>query len=150
MRFIRRRGEPPDALDVDTLRACLSEFPLSLAVVFGSRAGGGATDLSDLDVAVQFEADVADARRADLADEMMAEITRRTGFEAVDLVDLSAVGPRVGYEALSTGVLVLGDPADAVELESRFLQRKLDFQPVVDEWQAALEDRLAEGSYGRP
>lgn len=150
MRFVRRHGDAPDALDVDALAATLEEYPLSLAVLFGSRATGTAGEMSDLDVAVAFEEDVPEDRRFALLDEMTAEITSETGFEAVDLVDLSTVGPYPGYEIMSEGLLLLGDEDDAVELESKFLQLKLDFRPVKEEWQTALEERIEGGEYGRP
>lgn len=150
MRFVRRHGDAPDALDVDALAASLEEYPLSLAMLFGSRATGTTGELSDLDVAVAFGDDVPEDRRFALLDEMTAALTRETGFEAVDLVDLSTVGPYPGYEIVSEGLLLLGDEDDAVELESKFLQLKLDFRPVKEEWQAALEERIEGGEYGRP
>jgi hypothetical protein len=80
---------------------------------------------------------------------MTPAITDATGIDAIDLVDLDAAPPTVGYEALSRGVLLLGDEAAAVELEAEFLSRKLDFAPVKEKWQEALKTRLRRGTYGR-
>lgn len=149
MRFVRRLGDAPEELDRDALAECLSGYPLSLVVLYGSWSSGDATPLSDLDVAVAFEGAVPDERRHGLLDEMTAAITRETGFEAVDLVDLERVSASLGYEALSSGELLLGDESEATEMESRLLQKKLDFQPIKERWQAALSERIEEGEYGR-
>lgn len=149
MRFVRRLGDAPGELDPEALAECLSEYPLSLAVLYGSWSRGAATALSDLDVAVAFEEGVSTDRRAGLLDEMMAEILRETGFAAVDLVDLEEAPPSLGYEALSSGRLLVGDESEATALESELLLKKLDFQPVTEQWQAALAERIEEGEYGR-
>lgn len=150
MRFVQQRGDTPAVVDEDALRACLEEYPLSLAVLFGSQADASAHDLSDLDVAVRFDDAVSDARTATLLDTLTASLTRATGFEAIDLVDLASVSPALGYEICSRGTLLIGDEADATEAEATFLLRRLDFEPVRDEWHEALRSRLERGAYGRP
>lgn len=139
--------------DVETLVATLQEtfepYPLDIALLFGSYARGAERTRSDLDIAVQFESGVPRERRFEVLDELPVAVTERTGIEAVDILDLEETGPRVGYEALSTGILVIGDESDAVTLEARFCCLKLDFEPVYREWQSALETRLEDGTYGR-
>lgn len=149
MKFVRRLGEAPEELDRDALADCLSEYPLSLAVLYGSWGRGEVTTLSDLDVAVAFEGSVPEERRGELLDELTVAVTRETGFEAVDLVDLDDAPPSLGYEALSSGVLLVGDASEASALEAKFLQKKLDFRPVAERWRAALSKRIEEGEYGR-
>jgi predicted nucleotidyltransferase len=149
MRFVGQRGETPPGIDSDALRAALADYPLSLAVLFGSYATGSPHPLSDLDVAVRFEETVSQERQLRLLDEMMVAIQRATGIEAIDLVDLERVGPALGYEALARGTLLLGDRAEATDLETRFLHRTLDFAPVKREWDAALSRRITEGEFGR-
>lgn len=150
MRFVRQLTDPPDDLDLDALCEAVTSYPLSLAVLFGSHATADAHALSDLDVAVAFEESVAHERKLRLLDELTVAIQRTTGIEAVDLVDLDSVGPAVGYEALKHGILLCGDPDAAIEREAALLVRKLDFQPVKREWDAALEARIEEGRFGRP
>ena len=36
MRFVERRSEEPARLDRDALTECLQEYPVSMAVLFGS------------------------------------------------------------------------------------------------------------------
>lgn len=150
MRFVRERGELPDEVDPESLRDALASYPLSLAVLFGSYATGTTHPFSDLDVAVQFEDAVAPDRKPALLDRLAVAIVTVTGIEAIDLVDLDDAPPALGYRALADGVLVYGERETAVELESTFLLRKLDVQPLKREWDAALTDRIEEGTYGRP
>lgn len=150
MRFVPGIEDPPANLDLDAVREAVAVDEVSLAVVFGSYAVGEAGPLSDLDVAVRFRDEVPRTRRLELLDELTVAIVDETGVEAVDLLDIDAVGPRVGYEALAYGALAYGDRAAAVDLEAAFLLRKLDFRPVKRAWDRALESRIRDGSYGRP
>lgn len=150
MRFVPGIEDPPANLDLNAVRDAVAVDDVSLAVVFGSYAAGEAGPLSDLDVAVRFRDGVPRARRLDLLDELTVAVVDAAGVEAVDLLDLDAVGPMIGYEALANGVLVYGDRAEAVDLEAALLLRKLDFRPVKRAWDRALESRIRDGSYGRP
>lgn len=150
MRHVRRLGDAPESLDRDALGRCLAEFPVSLAVLFGSWSRDRAGPLSDLDVAVAFETDVADDRKPRLLDELTAAVARATGFEAVDVVDLEAAPPAFGYEILSRGEVLFDEDDRATDMEARLLVRKLDFQHVRADWQSALSERIAGGEYGRP
>lgn len=150
MRFVRERGELPDAVDPEVLHDAVASYPLSLAVLFGSYAAGTTHPLSDLDVAIKFEKAVTPDLKPTLLDRLTATILETTGIDAIDLVDLDEASPALGYRALADGVLVYGDRETAVALESTFLLRMLDFQPVKREWDAALSDRIEGGSFGRP
>lgn len=149
MRFVPTVTDPPEDLDLEALRSAVAVDEVELAVVFGSYGTGDQTELSDLDVAVRFRNDLSDPTRFALLDDLTVAITEATGFEAVDLVDLHSVGPRLGYDILSTGTIVHGDRSAAVDLETRFLLRKLDFQPVKRAWDEALDARIEDGTYGR-
>lgn len=150
MRFVRQRGDLPNDIDSDALRDAVASFPLSLVVVFGSYAADGPHPLSDLDVAVEFEETVSQERTVDVHNELTVAIQDATAIEAVDLVDLDTVGPALGYAALANGMLVAGDRERAIELVTKFLLEKLDFQPVKRQWDAALAERIREGTFGRP
>lgn len=149
MRFVRRAADEPTAVDPMTIRECLCQFPVSFAVLFGSRATGTEHTLSDLDVAVQFDDSVSIEERYRRMDKITATIIESTGMDAVDLVDLERVGAKLGYDIMAHGELLFGNSTDAIELETIFLSKKLDFKPVNEEWQAALSDRISEGEYGR-
>ena len=113
------------------------------------QAAGLTHGLSDLDVAVLFNKGASKERKRRLLNELTVSITDATGFEAIDVVDLAAVGPELGYEVLSEGTVLLGDKDEIVEFEAELLVRKLDFAPVKTEWIAALDERIEDGTYGR-
>lgn len=118
------------AVDTDLLREVLCPFPIRLAVLFGSHATDTARWFSDLDIAIEFEASIPDTRRRKLLDEITGALVQKTGREAIDLIDISTASPDVGYSILHDGELLFGDESEAAELESEFLQRKLDFASV--------------------
>lgn len=149
MRYVSTPSGESSPVDRNDLRACLTTFPISVAVLFGSTATGTDTPLSDVDVAVVVDRSV-DRHRTRLLDEIRASLMETTGRDAIDLVDLDAVGPALGYEILSSGDLLLGNEDEVVELESRFLVRTLDFQPITERWQRSLDRRIETGDYGRP
>lgn len=149
MRFVRQQDNLPEAIDPHVVRDAVGSFPVSLVVVFGSYATDGPHPLSDLDVAVEFERSVTGERKVELLPELTVAVQDATGIEAVDIVDLDEVGPAVGYAALARGTVVSGDHERAVDLETKFLHKKLDFRPVKRQWDAALTERIQEGTFGR-
>jgi predicted nucleotidyltransferase len=150
MRFVGQADDAFRTMDTEALIECLHPYPLELAVLFGSRATGDPNRLSDLDVAVAFQADVPDAKCRQYLDDIVAEITKGTGIEAIDLVDLDRASPAMEYDILSKGELLIGEESALTERETEALLRKLDFQPVKSAWQDALRARIEEGEYGRP
>lgn len=132
MRFVRALSGTPESVDEDAVRACVREYPVSLAVLFGSGASGDVKVAERRDVAVQFESDISKNRRLELLDSLTADLIQSTEFEAVDVVDLGDASPELGYEILSKGVVLAGDEASAADLQSRFLLKKLDFQHFLD------------------
>lgn len=150
MRFVTGLTDLPADLDLDALREAVAIDEVELAVLFGSFAADDQGPLSDLDVAITFDDGVSRSRRFELLDALTVDIVTATAIEAVDLIDLDTVGPAIGYEALANGTLLYGDRSAAIDLETTFLLRKLDFQPVKRAWDRALEARLRDGRYGRP
>lgn len=134
-------------LDVPRLREVLADHPVTLALAHGSRVRGQAFPWSDLDVAVRLEPDVEGPERGRVLDRIAAELEDVSEAEAVDVADVDTMGPHHAYEAARTGVIILGDEAEAIE--ARTLLRKLDFEPVREAWRQALDERIEEGRYGR-
>lgn len=97
-----------DSTKLKKLKEALEQFPLELAVLFGSQASGDATRMSDLDLAVKFSPTCSKEDKFKLLDKVTVKVTECTGFEAVDLVDLETVGAELGYRALRTGTLLMG------------------------------------------
>ncbi|UWG51985.1 Minimal nucleotidyltransferase [Halalkaliarchaeum sp. AArc-CO] len=115
-----------DGIDVDAIRGVLEGHPIRLGVLFGSQVTGSTHAHSDVDVAVEFDAELSsdDRRRARL--DVIVELTRELGTDDVDVVDLDGVRPAVGKAALERGVLLVGSPDRADRLRRRFADRTPD------------------------
>lgn len=144
-----RDGPSIEGADEAELAEVLVQHPVSLGLAFGSRTTGEAFAFSDLDIAVRFEEGLGDEERFRHLDRMAAGLEDATEAEEVDVVDLERVGPPRAYEALRTGVLLVGSEDDRIEAEARAMLRKLDFDHVRETWRAGLSDRIEGGEYGR-
>ena len=71
----------------------LKAHDVRLAYLFGSQAKGEATDLSDVDLAVSFKADI-DARQAQ--GELLDALVHELETERIDLVMLDEIPPPAG------------------------------------------------------
>jgi len=149
MRFVSTPSDSSDPIHPAELQSCLAGFPFDIAVRFGSAGTPDEHALSDLDIGIVLDA-TSDADRTSVLGRIRAALLETTGRDAIDLVDLETAGPHLGYEALSTGELLVGDPADATELEATYLVRKLNFDPIKARWQRALDRRIEAGTFGRP
>jgi len=112
-----------DRRTLDRLQEVLTEHPIRLGVLFGSQATGAAGHHSDIDVAVEFLPSVEDQFKAQL--ELGVDLTRALGSDDVDVIDLLTVRPAVGYSALNTGTVLVGDSERADDLRAQF-ERKRD------------------------
>lgn len=143
-------GNGGSDVDIVTLRETLHSFPVAVGVLFGSSVRGRTHPFSDVDIGVVFESSVDDPSAARLNSRIAAAIVEAIETDDVDVVDLSRTRPSMAYEALATGQLLVGEERDRTELEARYLQRKLDFDPIKREWHAHFKERMEAGSYGRP
>ena len=104
-------GEDGHAVAVDTEAAVrtLEQYPVRLAVLFGSQVRGTATAGSDVDVAVAFDPALTAAERLEVRVELTTALAKALGTNDVDVTDLDAVRPEVGVRAVETGTVLLGD-----------------------------------------
>ncbi len=114
---------------------CRRHPGLQLAVVFGSRARGDATAVSDWDVAY-----LADERLD--RDALLLDLVRALDSDRIDLVDLARAGGLVRFRVARDGRVVFEAHPDAF---ARFWREAVDFWcdagPVI---RAGYEDVLAE------
>lgn len=142
-------GSRVQGADETELADVLDEYPVSLALAFGSRTRGEAFDFSDLDVAVRFGVDHPDRERFRDLDRIAAELEDVADVGEVDVVDLDRIGPHRAYKALREGILLVGSEEDRNEAEAEAMLRKLDFDRMRKVWQRGLSDRIEGGEYGR-
>lgn len=83
-------------------------YPVELAVLFGSYARGTETSESDIDVAVAFDGDRSPQERLELRIDLVVELTKALGMDAVDVADFESIRPEIGISALHTGILLVG------------------------------------------
>ncbi|MFO7833920.1 MAG: nucleotidyltransferase domain-containing protein [Halohasta sp.] len=107
-----------DNRTLDRLQAVLSEHSIGLGVLFGSQATSAAGSHSDIDIAVEFLPSVDDPFKARLT--LGANLACALGTDDIDVVDLQRVRPAVGYSALRSGTVIVGDAKRAEELLAQF------------------------------
>ena len=118
------------------------------AYVFGSRAGGGGTRLSDLDVAFLLDAPAgADLFERRLA--LRADLAQFLRTDALDVVVLNDAPVALRFAATRRGRLVAcRDELARVRFEADAMSRYFDMEPFRRTLARGLERRLAEGSFG--
>jgi predicted nucleotidyltransferase len=137
-------------LDVDALRDALEVHPVRIAVVFGSEVTGRTHPRSDLDVVVEFDESVEDEHGALLS--LHSTLASALDRNDVDLSLVSDLKPRVGLDAFSEGVLVVGS-SDRMQTHRERFERAVEsrqnkreslrdrFDTVIEDVDAALEKR---------
>ena len=140
--------------DIETIIAVLKTYfsartDVELAVVFGSRARGDAKETSDLDVGVLY------AASPDLMTigHDVSEIEHLTGIQT-DLVVLNGLAtkkPEFAYNlAKDMHMLYASDPALFPEFRNRCFLSYFDFLPVLEQSRRQMQDRIANGTWGKP
>jgi predicted nucleotidyltransferase len=115
-------GEDGHAVAVDTEAAVrtLEQYPVRLAVLFGSQVRGTATAGSDVDVAVAFKPSLTAAERLEVRIELTTALAKALGTNDVDVTDLDSVRPEVGVRAVETGTVLVGDQETLEEYADRY------------------------------
>jgi predicted nucleotidyltransferase len=107
--------------DVGAVREVLSELPVSLAVLYGSRARGGATETSDFDIAVRFDESLDSTQRTRARLSLIERLSTTLGTNDIDVVPLERLPDTLRREVLEDGVVLQGSPdwIGSVSLENR-------------------------------
>jgi len=116
---------------VNTLKQWLNDQPdIELAILFGSYATGKATELSDVDVAIQLAAgqcfEAADKVR--YLDTLSGLLHKN-----IDLVDLRVVGQPLLSQIMKYGQCLVGDPQTFGLLAVRNVNSAQDFMPNIEQ-----------------
>jgi predicted nucleotidyltransferase len=110
----------PVAVDTEAAVRTLEQYPVRLAVLFGSQVRGTATAESDVDVAVAFEPSLTAAERLEARVELTTALANALGTNAVDVTDLDSVRPAVDVRAAETGTVLAGDRETLEEYADRY------------------------------
>lgn len=107
-------------IDRNAVRSVLEEYPLRLAILFGSHVDGTPTPQSDVDVGILFEEDCSPAERRKLYLDLHSTIATALGTENIDVTLLDDVPPSVGQQALQSYDVLVGQRALAEQLRERY------------------------------
>jgi len=105
------------------------------AYLFGSQAKGTAGSLSDIDIAVYFDEEVADDDRFDLRLKVLGELTDLYKTDQVDLVVLNDAPPLLAHRILKEGLRIFSDNEKMrLEYEVKAVLKYLDWKPYLDKY----------------
>lgn len=134
---------------LQNLRAALeSDSALAAVYLFGSHARGTNTRMSDIDLAVLFQASINESCYFGLRLEYLARTMGILHTERVDLVVLNNAPVHLAYEICSHGILLLDrDPRQRAAFEADRIGRFLDFKPFLAVQVHAIKEHLSKGTY---
>ncbi|WP_049927856.1 type VII toxin-antitoxin system MntA family adenylyltransferase antitoxin [Halopiger goleimassiliensis] len=127
------------AIDRDAVERVLRDQPVRLAVLFGSAVDGHTHPHSDIDIAVEFDRSVDEVGEARLT--LATALSTTLERNDIDLSVLSDLDPRVGYDATTNGIILVGSSDRLLDHRDRFereLGERNDASPG-DRFDAVLE-----------
>jgi len=137
--------------DVDwfeTVESVLADHPVSVGIVFGSRARGESHEHSDIDIAVAFEdCQPGESGHLDARLGLGADLALALGTDDVDVVDLRSAPPALVRAVFRDGKQVVGTDEAASQLRETLLDDTTEDRrsPAerFDDALAAIDDHLA-------
>jgi predicted nucleotidyltransferase len=130
-----------NAVDRAALRSTLEEYPLNLAILFGSYAGGSPTPRSDVDIGVVFEDSCSAAEQRELYLDLHSAVAKTLRTDKVDITLLDDLPATVGRQALQSYGVLLGNPDVAERIRKRY--ERAAPQPSHEELIDRLDESLA-------
>ncbi len=133
------------------LETAFAAHDVRVAYLFGSRATGRARPDSDVDIAVLWGDDVPAAEFGRRQAALGVALVQLLWTDAVDVVVLNEATPLLAMEVLRDGrILYNTDDALRLDFQVRALRKYRDTEPLRRLLRQALEERLREGTFGRP
>ncbi|CCQ35356.1 nucleotidyltransferase domain protein [Natronomonas moolapensis 8.8.11] len=140
-----------DGDDIDwleTVESVLASHPVSVGIVFGSRARGESHKYSDIDVAIAFEnCQPGESGHLDARLGVGADLALALGTDDVDVVDLRSAPPALLRAIFRDGKLVVGTDEAASHLHETLLDDATEDRrsPAerFDDALASIDDHLA-------
>jgi len=147
----REQVSPDIRVDLGAMKAYLAGQPdLVAAYLFGSVARGQADRLSDVDIAVLFDAGLEAEESVERQLRLMGDLEAYTRRE-VQIVVLNRAPPLLAYQAVRHGILLYErSRPERIDFEVRARRVYFDFKPWLDfHTQALLKDIQEVGLSGR-
>ncbi|PSQ45703.1 nucleotidyltransferase [Halobacteriales archaeon SW_6_65_15] len=128
-----------DSLPIADLQSVLREYPVRLAILFGSYASGNTHRSSDVDIAVEFESiDRESPAYNEMFFELGADLSDVLMTDDVDVVAVQTLSPGVAESILEDGVILVGDLAHAADLLQRIVAESSDERSPRERFDAAI------------
>lgn len=127
------------SLPIERMRHTLQQYPVELAILFGSHATDTSTSQSDIDIAIAFE----NVRSSDpgynrLFFGLSADLSEILGSDDVDLADLHSMPSSLLRSVFENGVLLVGDEETATRMHRELTELTDTEHPPQDRLNAAL------------
>lgn len=126
------------ALDVDEIRPVVEEYPITLAVLYGSYARGDVRPGSDIDLAIEFEPSLSDTKRTTVRLDLIARLSELLETDDIDVIPLDQASRALQQNITVDGIVLYGD-SDALERyqtdvgESTHEERVAEFDAILAE-----------------
>jgi len=148
MSMARSTADGDDVDWFETVESVLADHPVSVGIVFGSRARGESHEHSDIDVAVAFEdRQPGDSGHLDARLGLGADLALALGTDDVDVVDLRSAPPALVRAIFRDGKRVVGTDEAAIQLREKLLDDTTEDRRSqterFDDALAAIDDHLA-------
>lgn len=114
------------------LGSTLEEFPVRLAVLFGSQADGTAGEGSDIDVGIEFERETPRGKRIETILPLLADLMDVLDRDDIDVNVIGDLDPTVGRAALGSAVVLVGS-ADRLQNHRRAFKHLAAEEPSLRE-----------------
>jgi len=132
----------------ETVGATLADHPVSVGLLFGSRARGESHERSDVDVAVVFtDTDPGDPGHVNARLALGADLALALGTDDIDVVDLQSAPQSLVRAIFRDGERLVGRESDVARLRASLID-DVDLDPRTpgerfDDALAAIDDHLA-------
>ena len=108
-----------DRLPLEEMSAVFDEYPVRLAICFGSQVRGKTHGQSDIDIAVAFDGlEPGDDGYNDVLFGLMADLAITTDRDDIDLIDIHTVQDRLAAVIFDSGIVIYGDENRLVDLDT--------------------------------
>ena len=127
----------------------IKKLGISIIYLFGSRAVGRGSPLSDVDIGVVLKNPPVDGDIRDLYNKIYGVLSDQYSGSKLDLVFLQTAPLALQFFAVKEGkVLFEENPRNTADYEKRVIQEYLDFRPVLDLFDRVTAERYGNASRG--
>lgn len=127
------------SLDLETIRTVLEEHPVRLAIRFGSHTTGTDHTASDIDLAVEFDAEQPSGPGyTETFFGLSADLSEALETDDVDLVNINTVSPALAASIFDHGLLLVGELEHAIERRQAIVGDETETQSPREQLDASL------------